>query len=517
MTGWIQDTAEGLLSTELESFKDVDHFLTELEKGKVLNQNSNDCDTYAKDFMKYLRNVLIPKMMEISFEFRYLYHRVYETGSYYDGLRIVSDSRRTELDVNIVLSLFTPFMREYIHESNVHFNNDISVPNGFVRILCEEGCINKLQHKQGKKFQSKPFFKRININKDCANQNNPNLIQYYLHPNKTLQWFCKLVKQATEKITIHDIKGITSFSKVPKVLNKQGPSQKIQVDLNRASNTTPLLDVDLVVAFEFDVNFYEPNDTTNQSLRYLKYDECERPCLFVIPKILQTKKQQDIEKQCGSTVKSDSLNWRIDFHDQERIILNPTKFPLAKPAIKILKLYKYVNTLKLSSYLIKSMVMQIVVKEKERTVFMADSKLDDAIIYTLNVICSCLQEGKVPYLFDQKCNLFWKTSSDDLKYMHIKIKKDIARLKNEGIEAWHKLLIKKLPLIDEFSFINNGAISSRSEAWKPNEKRNNAYQRNYRQLKDHDADDPDLDDVNKLLQMTHIKKPNRVIKKRTKC
>ena len=147
MTGRIKDTTAWLHKTELESFKDVDNFLTDLEKGNVLNQNSNGCETYANDFMKFLRNVLIPKMMEISFEFRYLYHRVYETGSYYDGLRIVSDSRRTELDVNLVLSLFTPFMSEYIHESNIHFNNDISVPNGFVRIFCEEECINKLQHK----------------------------------------------------------------------------------------------------------------------------------------------------------------------------------------------------------------------------------------------------------------------------------------------------------------------------------------------------------------------------------
>jgi len=129
-----EDTTEWAQITDFNSFENVHQFLSKLEKSDLLNQDPSDCDTFAEDFMKYLRNILIPKMMDISFEFRYLYRRVYETGSYYDGLRIVSDSRRTELDINIVLSLFTPFMNSFIQESDVHFINDQAVQHGFVNI-----------------------------------------------------------------------------------------------------------------------------------------------------------------------------------------------------------------------------------------------------------------------------------------------------------------------------------------------------------------------------------------------
>jgi len=331
-----------------------------------------------------------------------------------------------------------------------------------------------------------------------------------------LHWFCKLVKSATNKITPRDLKDITSFSTVPKVLNQQGPSQKIQVDLKTDSKKKCLLDVDLVVVFEFDVNFYNPSDSYHESFRQLKYEKHPRPYLFVIPKILQSKKKQDKEKELGATAKSESLSWRIDFHDQERIILDSQKFPLAKSAIKILKLYKYVNSLKLSSYLVKSMVMHIVIKEKEQTVFMSDRKLDDAIIYTLKTICTCLDNKEAPYLFDRKCNLFWKTSSDNLKYMHTKIKKDIERMKNGGIEAWFKLLTEKLPLVDDMSYVANGAISYRSEAWKPHEKRNSEYQRHFRQLKELRSDDEDDEECKNLLLGAHISKPNRVVGRKKK-
>ena len=239
-------------------------------------------------------------------------------------------------------------MREYVQESNVRFDNDNTVPSGFVKISCQEDCINALQHKKGPNFETKHFFKRVERTDDDTDKSNSRDIEYYLHPNKTLQWFCKLVKEATEKITTRDLKDISSFSKVPKVLNQQGPSQKIQVNLNTESKKSRLLDVDLVIAFKFDINFYNPMETRNDSLRELKYEEHQRPYLFVIPKILQSKKKQDIEKKCGTTSKSDSLNWRIDFHDQERIILDSDKFSLAKSVIKIVKLYKYVNALKVS-------------------------------------------------------------------------------------------------------------------------------------------------------------------------
>ena len=100
--------------------------------------------------------------------------------------------------------------------------------------------------------------------------------------------------------------------------------------------------------------------------------------------------------------------------------------------------------------------------------------------------------------------------------MHTKIKKDIERLQNGGVESWFKILTEKLPLVDEMSFITNGAISHRSEAWKPHEKRNSKYQQNFRSLienKDTDEDEEENDFKN-LLEGAHISKPNRVVKRK---
>ena len=175
---------------------------------------------------------------------------------------------------------------------------------------------------------------------------------------------------------------------------------------------------------------------------------------FAIPKVMQSKKCLGKEKKAGITSKSDSLNWRIDFHEQEKIILDSETFPLAKPTIRILKLYKHVRTLKLSSYVIKLVVMWLIsaTKEHKREIFMAGEKLDEAVLSTMGVICSFLRKRKAPYLFDIKCNLFWKTSSDDLDTMLKIINKDLERLKNGGKEEWLNLLIKNLPYVDEIDF-----------------------------------------------------------------
>merc|ERR1719186_575036 len=181
-----------------DSFADASKFLAHIAEGDQLNKSPQQCQTYANDFLKYLQTILIPKMMELSVEFRYLYRRIYGTGSYYDGLRIVTDSRNTELDINIVLSLFTSLTKDFINAEDIQVMNCETVPNGFVKILCGEKGINGLQRKKGEQFSTKCHFKRVDMDKDSANQcNSQNATEYFLHPNKTLQWFCKLVERAT--------------------------------------------------------------------------------------------------------------------------------------------------------------------------------------------------------------------------------------------------------------------------------------------------------------------------------
>ena len=258
-----------------------------------------------------------------------------------------------------------------------------------------------------------------------------------------------------------------------------------------------------MVAFEFNADLYNPLNTKNDDRRRLKYDTETNPFFFAIPKVMQSKKLLDKEKETGATSKSDSLNWRIDFHDQERIILDSEKFPLAKPTIKIMKLYKHVHTLKLSSYLIKSTVMWLLVKSQKQKIFMAGQKLDEAVLSTMSAICSFLDNKKAPYLFDDKCNLFWKTSSNDLHYMFIKISKDIDTLKKGEIETWCKLLITKLPLLDEIHYVKRGDTCGRAQSWKLNKKRNNNYQEMYRDAKNDD------EDIKEILRYVPIGKPNR--------
>lgn len=95
--------------------------------------------------------------------------------------------------------------------------------------------------------------------------------------------------------------------------------------------------------------------------------------------------------------------------------------------------------------------MWLIVRDKEHqgTIFMAGKKLNETVLSTMSVICSFLHKKKAPYLFDDYCNLFWKTPPDQLDGMFRKISKDIDRLKNGGVEAWWKMLIKRLKAVDE--------------------------------------------------------------------
>ena len=461
-------SADWFKNLDPNNCKDVSEFLHKIVEGDTLKEHSKRCETNANDIMKFVENNLVSKMKEQSVEFRDTYRRIYGTGSYYDGLRIVSDSRNTELDINIVLSLFSPTLKECFPEGSIKVITNESVPDGFVKILVDKNCINELQMKRGENFRTKCFFKKVDENKNSKEPHREP--KNFLHPNKTLHWFCKLVESSIKQIKSSDLVGIKSFSEVPMVLPRQGPSQPIQFTLNSPSKTKHFANVDLVVAFEFNANLYNPLDTTHDDRRKLKYDTETSPFFFAIPKVMQSKKLLDKEKEAGTTSKSDSLNWRIDFHDQERIILDSEKFPLAKPTIKILKLYKYVHTLKLSSYLIKSVVMWLLVKEDKKIIFMAGQKLNEAVLSTMRVICSWLHKKKAPYLFHNKCNLFWKTSPGDLDCMFRKISKDIDRLENEGTSAYWNLLIKNLAMVDERYRVHKNS-PGRAQTWKQNKKR----------------------------------------------
>ena len=487
-----------LQDLDVDSCKDASELLCRIVEGDILNENPKQCETNANDIMNFLENNLIPKMKEQSLEFRYMYHKIYGTGSYYDGLRNVSDSRNTEMDINIVLSLFSPTMKEYFPDDSVKIITDESVPDGFVKILCDEKSINELHMKRGEKFQTKCHFKKIvecKNSEECHRQ-----VKYFLHPHKTLQWFCKLVESSIKQIKSSDLVGIKSLTKVPILFHKQGPSQPIHFTLKKRQETKQSVNVDLVVAFEFSTDLYNPLDTRNDFRRKLKYETESNAFFFAIPKVMQSKKCLGKEKEAGITSKSDSLNWRIDFHDQERIILDSEEFPLAKPTIRILKLYKHVRELKLSSYLIKSVVMWLIstTKEHKRGIFMAAEKLDEAVLSTMSVICSFLLKRKAPYLFDNKCNLFWKTPSDDLDTMFKKINKDIERLKNGGTEEWLNLLIKDLPYVDEIHFCQR------------RDKRLKNFQCTYR-----DAKEPTKDAV-AVLADVHTSKPNKIRNKKKK-
>ena len=497
-----------LQDLDVDSCKDASELLYRIVEGDTLNKNSKLCETNANNVMNFLENNLIPKMKEQSLEFRYMYRQIYGTGSYYDELRNVSDLRNTEMDVNIVLSLFSPTMKEYFLEDNVKIITDESVSDGFIKILCDEKCIYELQKKRGEKFQTKCHFKKIVEGKNSEESHRQ--VKYFLHPNKTLRWFCKLVESSIKQIKCSDLVGIESFSEVPTLLPKHGPSKPIHFVLNNLPGTKQHVNVDLVVAFQFNTDLYNPSDRTNEDIWKLKYETEPNPFFFAIPKIMQSKKRLEKEKETGITSKSDSLNWRIDFHDQERIILDSEEFPLAKPTIKILKLYKHIRTLKLSSYLIKSVVMRLIssTKEHKREIFMAGEKLDEAVLSTMSVICSFLHKRKAPYLFDIKCNLFWNTSSDDLDTMLKKISKDIERIKNGGIEEWLDLLIKTLPYVDEINFSKRGVTFGK--AWEKQERRRSNYQCTYRDAKDDD------EGAQMLLTYGHMSKPNRIRNRKKK-
>ena len=468
--------------------EDASEFLNQLLDADTLNQDPEHCDIYAQEFKDiYLEKILIPKMMELSPEFKLLYYRVYGTGSYYDGLRNVTDPNNTELDINVVLKLPDEFFPHDCKEDVQIITHRLAngyrqnVPNGFVKILCKEKCVNALQRKKGEKFNTKCNFKKVDIDDNYGTKSN--LVEYILHPNKTLHWFSKLVHKASNKITTNDLACIGSFSKVPWVKPSiTGPSQPIKVEINESSTMKRIMFVDLVVAFEFNVDLYNPADSSSEYHRYLKYKTVDKASFFVIPKILQSHRQLEIEKGSGTKFSSDSLNWRVDFHDQERIILQGDNtpfcprtsngmFPIAKQAIRIIKLYKRMQGLKLSSYLIKSVVLRLVSKEKQKKMFLPGQKLNDVVLFVMKEICSILNKENAPYFFDGNCNIFWKTSSSDLLSMKTKIFGDMERIRSDGVSYWRKLLIKKLQRVDKQTYLAQGEHLDTSDAWSSRKKK----------------------------------------------
>ena len=55
---------------DVESCEDNSELLHRIVEGDILNENSKQCETNAKDIMKFLENNLIPKMKEKFVEFK---------------------------------------------------------------------------------------------------------------------------------------------------------------------------------------------------------------------------------------------------------------------------------------------------------------------------------------------------------------------------------------------------------------------------------------------------------------
>ena len=151
---------------EVEDYTDGSEYLAALVTGDFLNQGPKECEMYNKECHAYLKNILIPKIEELSLEFKFLFHSIYPTGLYYDGLRNVSDLRTTEVNINIVLSILTPTLQEYIKNEDIKIISNEQVSNGFVKILCHERCDQFLQHKKGQPFNTQVIFKKMAIDKN---------------------------------------------------------------------------------------------------------------------------------------------------------------------------------------------------------------------------------------------------------------------------------------------------------------------------------------------------------------
>ena len=104
-----------------------------------------------------------------------------------------------------------------------------------------------------------------------------------------------------------------------------------------------------------------------------------------------------------------------------------------------------------------SVVMHLITKSKHSK--FVDLSFDNAVLYALQVLCSFLEKRKLPYLFDEGCNLVWNSSSNDLISMSKKINAEIQRIQTGGINVWQNVLIKKLPLVDEMFYVNKANMS----------------------------------------------------------
>lgn len=279
-----------------------------------------------------------------------LYKRLYHTGSYYDGLR-VGDAKEFDLNLLLDLDILKP-------------NLEFTLWEGFVSIKRRPPSPSYTVPQQ---HRFAPIL--ADLQKKLFDDN------WYLDVDKVKKWTQGIVSKILPKVKF--TREITEVR-----VRDSGPAKNLQITHRQMGQ----IDIDLVPAFVF----------SPAVLKGIKKELSQsKDPFFVIPKSPKNKKTNK------------NHFWRIDFHDQERNILKGAKKEYVKPLIKLLKLFRDANDPMngISSYALKTVVMNMITEQPNK-----DWKPSlKAVLFLegLEKLAAYLQEGKIPYVFDTRCNVLW--------------------------------------------------------------------------------------------------------------
>jgi len=334
----------------------------------------------------FVKVELISRLKKLSPMFGILYREIGHTGSFYDGLR-VADAK--EFDLNLVFNLPVPDAFLTVE--------DKKADQGFVRvgITKEMSVVLQQTHPLA---QREPEFTRTFLERDSNTGVN------YLIVDKMRRWMEGLLTKALDMpgdLAQFGIKGVT--------LRKSGPALTLLVD----TLENGLVEIDLVPAFALKLSTLSNHPRIDSALKSMT------GFYYVIP------------KKSTKEVKNGDRQWRMSFPEQEKTMISQPGLKCVKVVIKLLKTFRDKNQPLdgLSSYSLKTVVMQMMKNKKYLELWPSDKNLADLFILALETLHGYLVKGHIPHIYDAQSNLLWNMNSDTIENKRNWLARQIRDLK----------------------------------------------------------------------------------------
>jgi len=344
----------------------LDPFLQHINGQNITLKEEEVKDANLK-LQNVLLNTMLNEMKRVDETFREVYRQPLYVGSYYENLRVGHPS---EFDINLELQL-------PISESHIEIQTTKTEP-GFAKIRVKTQFHTHISEAVKRKIESW-------------------LEDGYLCRDRIIQWLQGIVDKVLKTVNWPwniKVRG-----------NMSGPAVTLNVQEN-----IKVFAVDLVPVFCFGTNRWPPRPIRQLSGIPWQFSPHLKWC--VVPKS---------PRQNPSVQNSDfKYQWRLSFYMYEKEMMNNQNN--MKPVIKLMKLLRdQQNWANLSSYYIKTMFMLEQVIHDPGTGFWRKG-LGHLFMHMLGKLEEYLQGKKIPFFWDEHCNLISGLGSAEIENIRGRVK-----------------------------------------------------------------------------------------------